>query len=138
MTRGLGLDIVDVEAFADQLADPASVFVCRTFTDAEQSSAGRAPASARPLRLAARYAAKEALLKAWSATGGSSPAIKTPDFREIEVVHDHRGRPAIALSGGIAAAFPDRHAIHVSLSHDGGYAAAVVIIESQDIGALRD
>jgi holo-[acyl-carrier protein] synthase len=138
VTRGLGLDIVDVGAFTEQLADPASVFVAHTFTGAEQDSAGRRPTSARPQRLAARYAAKEALLKAWSATGGRSPAIPTPDLREIEVVHDQRGRPTIALSGAVAAAFPDCHSVHVSLSHDGGYAAAVVIIESQDIGVLRD
>lgn len=138
MTRGLGLDIVDVAAFAEQLSDPASVFVERTFTAEERGSAGRRPESARAQRLAARFAAKEALIKAWSATGGDTPAVPTPDLREIEVVHDQRGRPSIALSGAVAAAFPDRHSVHLSLSHDGGYAAAVVIIESQDIGAFRD
>ena len=138
MTRGLGVDIVDVALFVEQLADPASVFVDRTFTAAEQESAGRRPASARPQRLAARYAAKEALVKAWSATGGSTPAVPSPDLREIEVAHDERGRPRIVLSGAIAAAFPDQHTVHVSLSHDGGYAAAVVLIESHDAGAPRD
>lgn len=130
MTRGLGIDIVDVAAFDEQLADPASVFAERTFTPAELASAGRSPASATSQRLAARFAGKEAFIKAWSAGGGESAAVPDPDLREIELQHDHRGRPRVVLTGEVGAAFASGLSIHVSMSHDGGYAAAVVIIES--------
>jgi holo-[acyl-carrier protein] synthase len=134
VTRGLGIDIVDVTAFGEQLSDPASVFVECSFTEEEQRSAARSPGAARSQRLAARYGAKEAFIKAWSASGGMTAVMSSPDYREIEVHHDRRGRPSIVLRGDVGAAFPSDLSVHVSLSHDGGYAAAVVIIESASVG----
>ena len=117
MLVGLGIDIVDVARFAaalqrtPQLAD-------RLFTAAERTVT-------RPERLAARFAAKEALAKALGAPGD----LHWHDA-EIEAAAD--GSPRLTLSGTVAEAAARREATrwHVSLSHDGGMAIAVVILES--------
>ena len=103
-TLAVGLDIVTTTTFADQLADTASAFVDATFTAREQRDA-RAPEAIRVQRLAARFAAKEAFVKAWSgARAGRAPQLATIDLREIEVVDDGHGRPALRLHGAVAQA----------------------------------
>ena len=129
MIAGLGLDLVDVAAFRVQLADPASAFVAGTFTAAEQAGAPTGPGDA-VLHLAARFAAKEAFVKAWSAARrGHPPAVATLDLREIEVVRDPWGRPGLQVHGQVRAAFGAGLRLHLSLSHDGPCAGAVVIVE---------
>ena len=138
-TLAVGLDLVTTTTFADQLADPASAFVDATFTAREQRDA-RAPEAIRVQRLAARYAAKEAFVKAWSgARAGRAPALEAVDLREIEVVDDGHGRPALRLHGTVAASLERLAAelgiagllrTHVSLSHDPPTAAAVVLLSA--------
>jgi holo-[acyl-carrier protein] synthase len=115
----VGVDLVDVPSFASQLEDVASGFVDATFTAREQRVR-------EPRRLAARFAAKEAFLKAWSGSRyGQPPLLGSVDFREIEVVDDGYGRPGLALHGAVAAAV-GRFDASLSLSHDGNAAIAVV------------
>ena len=96
----IGVDLVDVPGFADQLADRASGFVEGTFTPLEQRTA-QGDAS----RLAARFAAKEAFIKAWSGSRrGLPPLLAAVDLREIEVVDDGYGRPGLRLHGAVKAA----------------------------------
>jgi holo-[acyl-carrier protein] synthase len=120
----VGVDLVDVEGFAEQLADAASGFVDATFTAQEQRTA-----RGDVRRLAARFAAKEAFVKAWSGSRyGQPPLLAHVDLREIEVVGDGYGRPGIALHGEVASAVGADTAVHVSLSHDGPAAIAVVTL----------
>ena len=130
-TLGVGVDVVDVESFALQLADTASGFVAATFTAAERRDAG-----GEPRRLGARFAAKEALVKAWSgARLDSPPAASAVDLREIEVARDAYDRPLLRLHGAVAAgvavlAEGGEVRVHVSLSHDGPTAVAMVVLEA--------
>lgn len=128
---GVGIDVVDAAAFATQLAEPFSAFADLTFTAREQRAAA-AGAGDPALRLAARYAAKEALIKAWSgARAGRPPARATVDLREIEVVADAWGRPALHLHGAVAAAVQELGAaVLVSLAHDGPTATAIVLLQA--------
>jgi holo-[acyl-carrier protein] synthase len=133
---GTGIDVVDVEAFRAQLADPASGFVAATFTDAEQRDARR-PAGDPAARLAARFAAKEALVKAWAgARIARPPAVAGVDAREIEVRLDPWGRPSLVLHGAVRHALLELGAdgeppvAHASLSHDGGVATAIVVLSA--------
>lgn len=124
MIAGIGLDIVSVPDFAEQVNRPGTVFVHQTFTAAEIALCG---GDAR--RLAARWAAKEAVLKAWSASRfGAAPEAPEGLYLDIEVVKDAWGRPAIALHGIVARCL-DGVLIHVSLTHDGPTAAAMVVLE---------
>lgn len=128
----IGLDIVDVDAFAAQLGDRASGFVAETFTNREQAGAP-VESGRRATYLAGRYAAKEAFLKAWSSTRtGSPPQLAVVDLREIEVVADGFGRPVLHRHGSVLAATA-RLQPNVSISHDGAMAAAVVaLVEQRD------
>ncbi len=132
MILGVGVDIVDIHAFAEQLDDRASSFVEGTFTESERSAPRPLSRFALARRLAARFAAKEAFIKAWSlAYWGENDPLGHVDLRQIELVTDPFGRPKIQLHGEIAVTFQQLGDldIHISLSHDGGYAVAFVVLE---------
>jgi holo-[acyl-carrier protein] synthase len=124
---GLGVDVVHLPDFAAQLAVPGSAFADGVFTAGERADAARGTDPAR--HLAARWAAKEAFLKAWSgASFGQPPALARADLQEIEVIRDAWGRPALRLHGAVATLTAELRA-WVSLSHDGPVATAVVVLE---------
>ncbi len=132
MIAGVGVDMVDVAAFREQLGDRASTFVEGTFTAAERRNAASRPSGDPVPHLAARYAAKEAFTKAWSASNaGYPPALEALDLRDIELVNDAWGRPGLRLHGEVARVVraSELAATHVSVSHDGAWAVAVVVIE---------
>jgi holo-[acyl-carrier protein] synthase len=114
---GIGVDVVDVERFAATLRRTPPLAE-RLFTAAER-------AAGRPERLAARFAAKEALAKALGAPAGLS-------WHDAEVVTAAGGRPSLLVTGTVAAAAARLGvgAWHLSLSHDGGLAVAMVIAET--------
>ena len=64
----VGVDLVHVPGFAQQLEDRASGFVDHTFTPRERRTRA-------PHRLAARFAAKEAFIKAWSGSRTHQPPL---------------------------------------------------------------
>lgn len=133
MVLGLGMDIVDLEGFREQLSDIASRFVEGSFTLRERRDAESRPGQDVSRHLAARYAAKEAFIKAWSiALQGQPPPLPHVDMKEIELVTDAWKRPSLRLYGTVHEAFASVGAgrILVSLSHDGGFAAAVVVLEA--------
>jgi holo-[acyl-carrier protein] synthase len=125
MTIGIGIDLVDVERLERALARHGGGFEARVFTPGEiESCAGRAD---RVLALAARFAAKEACLKALG-TGWSQGL----GFREVEVVRGPGGLPQIRLHGRALerARSIGGERIHLSLTHERHLAAAFVVIES--------
>ena len=137
MIAGIGIDIVDLSAFGSQLSDKASVFVDGTFSRGERLQSADRPGSSITSHLAGRFAAKEAFIKAWSgANWGRPPARKQVDMKEIEVVSDNTGRPRMKLHGDVFKAVSrlGEYRVHLSMSHDGGYASAVVLIELLDAG----
>jgi len=132
MIGGIGMDVVDVTGFREQLSDTASTFVQGTFTPGERDRVETRPSRDQAPHLAVRFAAKEAFIKAWStANTGRIPALKSVDMREIEVIHDAHGRPALRLHGAVHDAYQSQALgeVHLSLSHDGDMAAAFVVVE---------
>lgn len=123
---GVGVDLVHVPSFADQLDQPGSEFD-QVFTAGERRDAnGRTTDAAR--HLAARWAAKEAVVKAWSASlYGSAPVMDDAALRLVEVVTDAWGRPGIRLHGEVAKHLEDC-SVEISLSHDGDYATAYAVL----------
>ena len=121
MIVGIGVDVVDIARFERGLIRTPAL-KDRLFAQSEQVRDG-AP---MPLRsLAARFAAKEALIKAL----GDSTGVTWHDMR---VVSDDLGNPEIELHESTKAIAADRGitAIHVSMSHDAGFAIAYVIAEA--------
>lgn len=121
----IGTDLVHIPTFATQLGQPGSTF-SRVFTDRELRTCAAKPD--RSASLAARWAAKEAYIKAWSqGIYGQPPVVGVDevDLSEIEVVQDAFSRPSIELHGEVARLGPA--VVSVSLSHDGDYATATVL-----------
>jgi len=113
---GIGIDVVDIVRF-ERSIERTPALIDRLFAESERG---------RPARsLAARFAAKESLIKA---LGGHS-IIR---WHEMRVVQDVEGNPDFELSGGLAehvrALGIDR--VHLSMSHDAGLASAFVVLEA--------
>ena len=130
---GVGVDVVGISAFAEQLEEPGTRFA-RVFTSGERRAA-RAGSGSEAESLAARWAAKEAVVKAWSSTCFGSPEVIDPayvELREIEVRTDAWGRPAIRLHGEIARSMAD-YTVLLSLTHDttADVAAAFVVLQEE-------
>lgn len=115
MIVGIGVDIVDVARFALSLERTPHLRE-RLFTSREQA--------AKPESLAATFAAKEAVAKILRAPTGLA-------WHDVEVRHEDSGNPYLVTTGTVAAAAADRGILrwHVSLSHDGGSAVAMVVAE---------
>ena len=130
----VGVDVVGITAFAEQLEQPGTRFA-RVFTPGERRAAQASGGSSEfreAQSLAARWAAKEAVIKAWSGSRFSKRPVLPEDIhRDIEVVTDMWGRPKVRLSGEIADHLKNV-TIHVSLTHEGDTAAAVAILESSE------
>ena len=123
MIVGIGVDLVDIARF-ERTLERTPRLLPRLFSAAEQT---RSPRS-----LAARYAAKEALIKA---LGGSDGVHWT----EIEITPEESGRPWFTLTGSTAAVIAERGitALHLSMSHDAGFATAFVVAEAAGEGMHR-
>ncbi len=123
MSGGVGTDIVAVARISALIQARGALFLQRWFTARE---IGYCYGKAVPSRhFAARFAAKEAVLKAlpmpWD---GPLP------WRSIEIVNDPRGAPSVILSGAIRNAAMEAAigGIEVSLSHCDDYATAVALV----------
>jgi holo-[acyl-carrier protein] synthase len=120
---GHGIDLVEVDRISQMIARHGDHFLLRVFTEAERGYA-HASAKRRDEHLAARFAAKEAALKALG-TGWRSGIAWT----DIEVVRDASGKPTLRIHQE-AARIADAQGItawHVSLSHTESHAIASVI-----------
>jgi holo-[acyl-carrier protein] synthase len=119
----VGIDVVLVARFARAIERTPSL-VDRLFTAAERTTSSGQPRS--PESLAARFAAKEAVAKSLGAPAGLH-------WHDCEVRSDASGRPWLTVSGTVAAAADHRgvRRWHLSLSHDGGIASAMVVAEGE-------
>ena len=112
-----GCDLQRIDDVTDAIRDFGARYLDRVYTPAEQE-AGRTGGSAS---LAARFAAKEAVLKLIGTADGVDP-------REVEITHAD-GRPVVRLSGRAATLADEAGVgpIDVSLSHSGDHALAVAV-----------
>ncbi len=117
---GTGIDIVEV-ARIQQLAEEHEAFITRVYTEAEIRYC--TSKKNRDQHFAARFAAKESVLKALGV--GWARDVKWTD---IEVVNDALGRPRINTYGEVKRLMEEKNIreILVSLSHTAGYAIASV------------
>ncbi len=122
MILGIGIDITEIQRVAKSIESEA--FQRKVFTPAELKSCGEIKNSAECL--AGKFAAKEAFMKALGA--GIRQKVW---FAQIEVLNDESGKPYINVSGEAEKRLKQSGAkhVHVSISHSGGMAVAVVILE---------
>lgn len=117
MILGVGVDIVDIARFTRALERTPKLGE-RLFTDSEREL----PANS----LAGRFAAKEALIKAFGGSGSMT-------FHDMVVVKDELGKPYFDLSGAAAemASSKGIDSVHLSISHDANAAVAFVVAEGR-------
>jgi holo-[acyl-carrier protein] synthase len=125
MIKGIGTDIVEVSRVEGETARRGPAFLQEVFTAAEIEYCERRRRKYESY--AARFAAKEAFLKALG-TGGRDGIA----WHEMEIVLDGRGRPDLTLRGRAKELAGARgvSGVHVSLSHSRELAAAVVVLEA--------
>jgi holo-[acyl-carrier protein] synthase len=113
---GIGVDIVDLGRFTRAVTRTPAL-IERLFAESERALP--------PHSLAARFAAKEALIKALGGSDGMR-------WHDVEIVADAHGNPEFALHNAFAAAVTARGigSIHLSMTHDAGVACAFVVAEA--------
>jgi len=121
MIVGIGVDVVEIARF-ERAASRTPTLLNRLFAESEQVQEGRI----LPLRsLAARFAAKEALIKALGDSSGLS-------WHDMPVVSDGERNPSFELAGAAQRIAVARgiSTVHLSMTHDAGVAIAYVIAEA--------
>lgn len=115
---GVGLDLVEVDRFERALRRWPGLR-SRLFTDAELMAC---ESRARPARhLAARFCAKEAVIKALGIDGAA--------MRDIEIAGGRACVPEVRLHGAARQAAGSRGVgVAVSLTHERGMAAAAAVV----------
>jgi holo-[acyl-carrier protein] synthase len=125
MISGIGIDTVDIARFRRFLEEGNQAIIARLFNQKERDrcSARKDAASC----YAARFAAKEAFLKALGT--GLRDGIS---WHDMEIVNNESGKPELLLAGRARELFKKQGlgAVFLSLSHDGGQAVAMVVLEA--------
>ncbi|MBI4284662.1 MAG: holo-ACP synthase [Chloroflexi bacterium] len=118
----VGVDIIEIARVAEAIARWGDRFLQRIYTDAELEAYGKDTFS-----LAARFAAKEAVMKA---LGTPFTGVR---WREIEVLADASGKPTVRLYGRAQAqaARLGLSGLAISLSHSKSHAIAFVLGETK-------
>jgi holo-[acyl-carrier protein] synthase len=119
---GIGVDLVEVDRMRRTLARTPAL-VERLFTDAERAYCERRRDPTE--RFAARFAAKEAVMKALGVGLGAV------GWHEVEVVRAESGRPSLALSGRAADLAAELGVVrwHLTMSHTTRVAEAIAVAE---------
>ena len=123
MAVNVGIDLVDVRAIRESVDAHADRYLERVYTPRELEDCA-SPAGIDSRRLAARFAAKEATIKALR------PATHQPvAWRDVGVCREPDGSVELELDGTAARLAHERgvHDLVVSLTHEGDMAAAVVV-----------
>jgi holo-[acyl-carrier protein] synthase len=122
MVYGIGIDLVKIDRLRRAVERWGRRFLDRVYTEGELSYCYERK---NPyLSLAVRFAAKEALIKA-AGLGA------TVSFRDIEVFNYGTGKPSIKVGGKLKEFFAEKgiREAHLSLSHEGEFGVACVVLE---------
>jgi holo-[acyl-carrier protein] synthase len=120
---GIGMDVVETRRIAESMERFGDRFLRRVFLDGEVAYARGMKFP--HLHLAARFAAKEAISKAFGTGIG-----KEIGWRDMEIVREPSGQPRVALHGRALTYAQARGVVevHISLSHTADYGAASAVI----------
>lgn len=115
MIVGIGTDLVVIDRFEEMLKRRPGLAE-RLLTEGERALSIESQA--------ARFSAKEALAKALGSPGGMR-------WLDCEVVKSDDGVPSFATTGTVSARIAALRIgrVHLSISHDGGYATTMVVCE---------
>ncbi|MFH1755802.1 MAG: holo-ACP synthase [Candidatus Latescibacterota bacterium] len=124
MIKGIGIDTIGIDRFENIYRRYGDHFLQKVLTPHEREyiKKWRSPAA----RLAARFAAKEACMKALG-TGWSQGV----HWKDIEVTNTSDGKPGLSLQGGAKKRFVEIRAsvAHITITHTQHDATALVVLE---------
>ncbi len=120
MIAGLGNDIIEIKRIKEAYEEHKEAFLNRLYTEKEQEYCMEQENNPFP-RLAGRFAAKEAIVKALGCGFGSEVS-----WKDIEIIPDENGKPEVHLSDELSCRF-DHPILLVTISHCKEYATAVAI-----------
>jgi holo-[acyl-carrier protein] synthase len=123
MIKGIGVDIVEIDRLRTAVQKWGERFLKKIFNAAEISYCSSKKNMFQCL--AARFAAKEAFIKAWSDLGTGGPM---PGLTDIVVLNQRSGKPYITIEKN----FSPPCFISLTLSHERHYAVAVVLLETPE------
>ncbi len=133
MIGGIGTDLVDLMRVENCYERFGKRFVSRILSDREQQIFTQYKSHRRQIEwLAGRFAAKEAIAKAWGT--GIGEALS---FVSIEILPDHHGKPLVYLPNGIVHhAGSSSFQMHLSITHTETQAMAFAVLElrSEEVG----
>ncbi len=135
MILGIGIDLVQISVYRNEVLNPnKEAYLASHFSPQEIKLVEARDIEDKAELYAARWAAKEAFVKAINGPDLKKEELWTdwPDAREIQILSDIRERPYLEALGKVKKILLDRavNKVHVSLSHSGDYATAMVILES--------
>lgn len=121
MIRGVGIDLVSVNRIEKAYKRRPKRFLQRVFTASEASLFMQRPREGLSAAMAARFAAKEAVLKAIGC--GIGPAA----LRDVEILAAGGQKPQVRLTGSAARLAREQGIgdIQVSITHEPPFAAAI-------------
>ncbi|NIO00838.1 MAG: holo-[acyl-carrier-protein] synthase [Candidatus Latescibacteria bacterium] len=124
MIKGIGIDTIEISRIDRIFHEYGDRFLAKVFTPWEQEYARRWKAP--DARLAARFAAKEACMKALGT--GWSRGVR---WKDIEIIRGAGGQPELSLHGEAKKRLLELQAekAHLTITHSREYATAVVILE---------
>ncbi|MFP3904520.1 MAG: holo-ACP synthase [Armatimonadota bacterium] len=127
MIVGVGIDLCDIERMGEMIERHGPRFIDRCFTEGEQVECGDGLPMAK--RYAARFAAKEAVMKAFGL--GWTNGMR---FIDIEVKHNDLGKPELIFHNYAAQYAAKLQVVNaqLSLTHEKNMAAAFVVLESAE------
>ena len=127
MIYGIGTDLVHIERMERVIRRWGDRFIYRIFTSEEIKICYSRPFPASAFAL--RFAAKEAFSKAVGL--GMRKGVR---WRDIEVFHFTGGRPGLRVHGRSSDICQEEKitGFHLSLSDEGEYAMAIVVLEKSD------
>jgi len=112
MIKGIGIDVVNIMRFQESI-ERTPALKAKIFTPMESQL--------KISSLAARFAAKEALVKALDARHVFS-------WHDAEIINEESGKPTFLFTGALAVRVKDL-TVHLTISHETEIATAMVIIE---------
>lgn len=120
---GIGIDVVEVSRIKSSLDEFGEKFLTKIFTEAEREYCQKQKTP--EIHLAARFAAKEAIAKAFGTGIG-----KDVGWLDMEITRRASGEPEVKLSGAAANLAQEKQVcnVMVSLTHAKHYAAANAVI----------
>ena len=120
--HAIGVDMAEVDRIEEMIAKHGDRFLQRVFTSLEIDYCQK---KANAQSFAARFAVKEAVFKA--AGTGLNLGMR---WKDVEVENDDKGKPFVRLYGKTAEILENTN-VHVSISHTGNMAIAMVVVEEK-------